>query len=101
MQNIVEFHQGWMIELKHVDGQYQFLCSSPTGEILSDNAYYDSQLKAFCAAFQLIDQFFACYAIRNTLREAYEGDRLPYDEWAHLTRSLDYISRVRFSQSPS
>lgn len=101
MQNIIEFHQGWMIELKQADGRYQFLCSSPTGEVLSDKTQYDNQLKAFCAAFQLIDQFFACYAIRNTLREIYERGALPYEDWAHLTRSLDYISRIRFTQSPS
>ncbi|MDX2228320.1 MAG: hypothetical protein NW220_01690 [Leptolyngbyaceae cyanobacterium bins.349] len=97
---MTEFYQGWMIQLVVAEAQFQFICSSPTGEELTNTTVYPNQLNAFRAAFTLIDRLLACYALRLVLREIFEANTLSFEEWEKLNQFLDYTARVQFSRSP-
>jgi hypothetical protein len=98
---MTEFYQGWMVELSVVEAQFQFTCTSLTGENLTNSTFYPNQLSALRAAFALIDQFLACHALRLIIRENFESNTLSFEDWQNLNQSLDYIGRVQFIQSPS
>lgn len=100
-QETIEFYQGWMIELAEVEEVFCFFCHSPFGESLTDYSLHLSHRLALQAAFQLINQFLACAALRGVLREVFESEMLAFDEWQTLAQSLDYVARGQFMRSPS
>lgn len=80
---------------------FRLSCRSPLGEKLADPTVYQNHQLAMTKAMQLIDQFFACQALRQVLREIYEAEKISFEEWQQLGRSLDFTSRHQFTQSPS
>jgi len=98
---MIEFYQGWMIELAITGSQVLFTCYSPYGETLSDWIVYTNYAAARQAAFDLIDQLIACACLKGLMREAFEANLLSLAEWQNLTQSLDYIARIQFMKSPS
>lgn len=98
---LIEFHQGWMIEVIAAEAGFRLCCRSPLGEKLADPTVYQNHQLAMAKAIQLLDQFFACQALRQVLRELYEAEKISFEEWQQLGRSLDFTSRDQFTQSPS
>ncbi len=90
-----------MIEVVATEAGFQVLCRSPLGEKLADPTGYQNHQLAMAKAMQLIDQFFACQSLRQVLREVYEAEKISFEAWQQLGRSLDFASRHQFMQSPS
>lgn len=101
MNELIEFYQGWMIEVTAIDREFQVCCRSSCGEKWVDPTVYQNHQIAMTTAIGLIDQFFACQSLRQVLREIYEAETLSFEEWQQLGRSLDFASRQQFIQSPS
>lgn len=101
MNELIEFHRGWMVEVTLTDNGLRLCCRSPFGETLTDPSLYQNHQVALITAIQVIDQFFACQSLRQMLREFYEAEILTFEEWQRLGRSLDFASRQQFMQSPS
>ncbi len=93
---MTDFYRGWMIEIRTVGTQFQFVCHSPSGEKLGDEQLYPTELSALRAGFFSVDQFLACAAIRTWLRDLFEADRLEFAEWKQLSQSLNQAAGVRF-----
>ncbi|PZV08998.1 MAG: hypothetical protein DCF22_19305 [Leptolyngbya sp.] len=101
MNELIEFHRGWMVEVTATERGWQLCCRSPLGETLADPSPYQNHQVALTTAIQVIDQFFACQSLRQVLREFYEAEILTFGEWKQLGRSLDFASRHQFTQSLS
>ncbi|MEX0268078.1 hypothetical protein AB3R30_02945 [Leptolyngbyaceae cyanobacterium UHCC 1019] len=101
MNELIEFHRGWMIEVSVIEDGLRLCCRSPLREKLVDPIAYQNYQLAMTAAIQLIDQLFACQSLRQVLREFYEAEYLTFEEWQQLGRSLDFASRHQFMQLPS
>lgn len=96
---LIDFYRGWMIEIVNVGHGFQSFYHSPDGERLSDGATYPHVFNAKRSAIQLIDQFFACYALSEFLREAYELNLLSIGEWQQMNDPLIQHSRSQFVRS--
>lgn len=101
MNELIEFHRGWMIEVAATESGLRLYCRSPLGEKLVDPIAYQNYQLAMTAAVRKIDQFFACQSLRQVLREFYESEILTFEAWQPLGRSLDFASRHQFMQSLS
>jgi hypothetical protein len=87
---LVEFHRGWMIEVETSPEGFLNVCRSPFGEELSDGDYYQCRQQAWQAALEMIDLFYACYALKRFLRDAFEEGLLDFDDWQRLSHCLDH-----------
>lgn len=96
---LIDFYRGWMIEIENVENGFQSFYHSPDGEKLSDGTTYLHLPSAKQSAIQLIDQFFACYALSEFLREAYELSLLSIAEWQRMNEPLIQHSRRQFMRS--
>lgn len=101
MNELIEFHRCWMVEVTATERGLQLYCRSPLGETWADPFPYQNPQVALTTAIQAIDQFFACQSLRHVLREFYEAENLTFGEWKQLARSLDFASRQQFTQSLS
>ncbi|WP_421657734.1 hypothetical protein [Leptothermofonsia sp. ETS-13] len=86
---LVDFYRAWMIQVVQVEAGFQGICQSPRGERMSDNILYLHKQTAWQAAIDLIDHYYACYEIKQFLREGYESGWLGFDEWQQLNQALD------------
>jgi hypothetical protein len=98
---LVDFYRGWMLEIVKTGEGLQSFYHSPDGERLSDGKTYFHPFQAKQSAIELIDQFFACYALSEYLREAYELSLLSLDEWQQMNEPLVQHSRKQFVRSYS
>lgn len=88
---VTDFHRSWMIEVTSLESGFQSVCCSSVGNQLSDRKVYTCQSAAWKAAVDLIDRFYACYAIDLVLRDVYEAGQLRFEEWQMLSQSLGRI----------
>jgi hypothetical protein len=96
---LIDFYRGWMIEIENVGDGFQSFYHSPDGEKLGDGTVYPHLFSAKQSAIRLIDQFFACYALSEFLREAYELSLLSIAEWQQMNEPLIQHSRRQFVRS--
>jgi hypothetical protein len=88
---LTDFYRGWMVEVRKQQGGFQSICCSPIGEKLSDRSLYTQDFEARQAAIALIDRLFACYALKQVLRDMYELGQLDRDNWQRLSQSLSKL----------
>ncbi|UBF26100.1 hypothetical protein K9N68_31985 [Kovacikia minuta CCNUW1] len=86
--SLTDFHRGWMIEIISGEKGFQSTCRSPVGEQLNNGEHYPHHFIAWRIGMELIDQFYACYALKTFLRDAYEAEHLDFEEWRSLNQSL-------------
>lgn len=86
--HLVDFYQGWLIEVVHIEGRFSSICYSPCREKLSSHSTHPSDFGALNAAKRIIDQYSACYSLTLALRDLYETDRIGFEEWRSLQQSL-------------
>ena len=78
-----------MIEVAKCQDGFQNICRSPFGEELSDGDFHCNRQSAWQSAMALIDLFYACYTLKQFIRDAYEEGMLNFEEWQQLSLSLD------------
>jgi hypothetical protein len=85
---LVDFYQGWLIEITQVEDGFHSTCRSAFKETLSNSETYKSDFDALGAAKRSIDRRVACHSLTNWLRELYESNGLSFEEWETLQQSL-------------
>lgn len=86
--HLVDFYQGWLIEVVQIEGRFSSTCYSPCREKLSSHTTHPSDFGAFNAAKRVIDHYGACYSLTLALRDLYETERIGFEEWRSLQQSL-------------
>lgn len=85
---LTDFYQGWMIEITKTEAGYRCICYNSNRQRLSDPTLHPRDLYALAAAKRLIDDVIARCTLANFLREIYELNKLEFEEWQSLQRSL-------------
>jgi hypothetical protein len=96
MKNIylADFYQGWLIEVVQVEEGFKSNCYSPCWEKFMSQTICASEFEAMNLARNRIRYCEACYAVIGLLREFYENDRLVFDEWNVLQRSVNKLAKT-------
>jgi hypothetical protein len=84
-----DFYHGWIIEIVQEDGGFKSTCYSPSRERYSDYVLHPSDADALVSARHGIDRYVVRHQLASFLRELYEVEKISFDEWRLLNRSLN------------
>jgi hypothetical protein len=85
---LVDFHQGWLVEIVHSERGFLATCYSPCRKCVLVQEQHASDLEALYAAQQAINYQIACSSLATVMRDFYERGYLEFEEWTLLQQSL-------------
>lgn len=92
--HLVDFYQGWLIEVMSIEGGFKSICRSPDRDEFGMPLVYPSDFAAMSAAKQKISQINTYHGVARVLRELYESNHLKFEEWQMLRQSLTQMVRA-------